>query len=230
MRIIENYEKESFQILKMNFKITKSGLGIFLSKLKGFEKPKVRSEQYMIDPEIAADVLWQAFLSKNIENKVIADLGCGTGILGIGALLLGGSKVYFIDNDENSLNIAKNNLEYAKSCIKSESSCSVGESVFICQDIADFKEKEDIVVMNAPFGVKKRHADKEFLEKAVKISNTIYSFHKSESLGFISAFSKDNGFKLAGKIDFSWPLKQTMEFHKSRIKRIDVSCFVLEKK
>jgi putative methylase len=217
----------------MVINISKSGLGIILSKLKGFDSPKVIAEQYTIEPEIAATALWSALYAEKVRVHTIADLGCGTGILGIGALLLGASKVYFVDNDENALKIAKTNLEYVKSLIKSESS-DIGEIKgkveFICADIADFDKKVDTVVMNPPFGVKVRHADRVFLDKALKIANSVYSFHKSESLGFISAFSKDNGFKIVEKIDFSWPLKQTMKFHKSKIRRIEVSCFVLEKK
>ncbi len=205
--------------------ISKSRLGIILSKLKGFEDPKVRVEQYTIDSEIASSVLWHALYAKKLKDRVVVDLGCGTGILGIGALILGAQKVYFVDSDKSSLDIAKSNIL----SIKSESSLIKGKSVFICQDIADFNEKVDTVVMNPPFGVKTRHADKIFLEKAVKIAKTIYSFHKSESKGFIQAFSKDNGFELKETIDFSWPLKQTMGFHRRKIKRINVSCFVLEK-
>ena len=209
--------------------ISKSGLAIILSKLKGFEGPKVMAEQYSIDPEIAATVLWKALYSEKVRVCSIADLGCGTGILGIGALLLGASKVYFVDNDENALKIAKENLDL---CIKSESSYKGqinGKYEFILADVTEFDKKVDTVIMNPPFGVKVRHNDRTFLGKALEIAKTVYSFHKSESLRFIMAFSNDNRFELVEKIDFSWPLKQTMHFHKSRIKRIPVSCFILEK-
>ena len=33
------------------------------------------------------------------EPLVIADIGCGSGILSIGAMLLGAEKVYAVDND-----------------------------------------------------------------------------------------------------------------------------------
>ena len=212
--------------------LSKSKLAIILSKLKGFEDPKVIAEQYEIDSEIAANMLWNALYSGKVRVHNIADFGCGTGILGIGALLLGASKVYFIDNDENSLKIAKNNLKLACDCMKSESSYYkelLGKSVFICDNIANFDKKVDTVIMNPPFGVKVRHADKEFLEKAMEISNSIYSFHKSESNRFILALCNDKKWKVREVVDFSWPLKQTMAFHKTRIKRIPVSCFVLEK-
>ena len=49
--------------------ISKSKLAILLSKLRVFEAPKLKSEQYTTDSEIAADVLWQAYYLKDIENK-----------------------------------------------------------------------------------------------------------------------------------------------------------------
>ena len=64
---------------------SKGALAVILSKLKVFTAPKVRVEQYPTDAEIAAEVLWQAHMKGDI-GKVSADLGCGTGILGIGLL------------------------------------------------------------------------------------------------------------------------------------------------
>src|SRR3989338_9005081 len=167
---------------------SKKQLAVLLSKLKGFEGPKVRAEQYTTDPEIAAEVLWVAFMNEDI-GKVSVDLGCGTGILGIGLLVLGAEKVYFVDSDKDALEIAKNNL--AK--IKSEGYID-GEAIFKCHDINEFNEKADLVVQNPPFGVKVKHMDRVFLKKAFEISRLVYSFHKSEGKKFIEAFSMDNGF------------------------------------
>ena len=89
--------------------LTKKKLAIQISKLKGYEEADVRLEQYTTDSEIAAEVLWFAFLNNDIKNKIIADFGCGTGVLGIGALLLGAKKVYFVDVDKKILEICKSN-------------------------------------------------------------------------------------------------------------------------
>ena len=201
---------------------SKKALAVLLSSLEDFKEPKVRVEQYTTDSEIAAEVLWQAYIRRDI-GKVSVDLGCGTGILGIGMLILGAEKVYFIDSDEKALEMAKKNLEN----IKSEG-YTIGEAVFRCQDIRDFNEKSDLVVQNPPFGVKLRHMDKVFLDKAFEVSKVVYSFHKSESRKFLEAFSRDRGFKITNIWDFEFPLKATLSYHSRRIKRIEVSCFRIE--
>ena len=87
--------------------ITKSKLAIQLSKLKVFETAKIKLEQYPTDSEIAADILWNAFMQHDIEGKVIADLGAGTGVLGIGALLLNAKKVCFVEKDKEAVKLLK---------------------------------------------------------------------------------------------------------------------------
>ena len=202
---------------------SKGALAVLLSRLEGFERPKVRVEQYVTDAEVAAEVLWNVFMKGDI-GKVSVDIGCGPGMLGIGLLALGAQKVYFVDFDQKVLETAKRNLD------KVESEYNImGEAVFRLQDVDGFNEKVDLVIMNPPFGVKVRHMDKVFLKKAFEISKVAYSFHKSESKKFLESFSKDNNFRITNVFDFEFPLKATMSFHSKRIKRILVSCFRFEK-
>ena len=53
------------------------------------------------------------YISNNysLNNYSIADLGCGTGILGISAALCGCKNVFLFEIDEEALDIAKNNIE-----------------------------------------------------------------------------------------------------------------------
>jgi putative methylase len=208
--------------------LTKSRLSIILSKLDSFIEPKVELEQYEIDPEIAGNVLWNAHIKGKVNLKTVADLGCGTGIIGIGALFLGAKDVYFVEIDENAIKIAKNSYL----CMKSESSYKgliKGKGLFYHKNVADFTKKVDLVVMNPPYGVKVRHADRVFLKKAMQISDLVYSFAKSESKSFIERICSANSFKIDEIIDFSWPMKQTMAFHTKKINRINVSCFIMSR-
>jgi len=206
---------------------TKKQLAIFLSKLKGFERPKTHLEQYSTESDFAAEIAWNAFYRREIEGKTVADLGCGTGILGISMLLSGAKKVFFIDIDEESLAIAKENVAFAEEILDIE---LMDNAVFVAQDISNVDEKVDIVIQNPPFGIQgKTHADREFLEAAFRIGKVIYSFHKMESGKFIRSIAKDNGFIINGYWEFDWPLKQTMKHHKKRIQYVKVGCWRMEK-
>jgi putative methylase len=108
--------------------------------------------------------------------------------------------------------------------MKSESSAE-----FFLMDVEKFDKKADTVIMNPPFGVKNKHSDKKFLQKAFEISNVVYSFHKSETKDFIERFAKENNFKVMQIIEFEFPLKATMKFHMKKVKKINVSCFRLVK-
>lgn len=205
---------------------SKGRLAVMLSKLEGLKEPKVSVEQYPTESEICAFVLWQAYYLNDIKCKVIADLGCGNGILGIGALILGAKKVYFIDIDKNVLKIAKRNVN------KIKSECWVeGEAEFVCENVVCDKLDImcDVVVQNPPFGVKVRHQDRNFLVSAFKLAPVVYSFHKSVCKLFVRNFSKRYGFKVSHEWDFLFPIKAMYKFHKRRIKRIKVSCLRLIK-
>ena len=204
----------------MNQIESKSTLAILLSNLEGFNEPKIKQEQYLMDSEVGASALWNANLLKDIKGKVIADLGCGTGVLGIGALLLGAKYVFFIDSDEKSLETAKDNVLKVKS-----ESYRLGKSSFICKDVGTLEIKVDVVLQNPPFGTKVRHTDIVFLEKAMKIAPIVYSFHKSESKAFLHRFSFKNNADITHIWDFKFPLKATFSFHRRQIHRINVSCF-----
>jgi len=206
----------------MNEIRSKSGLAIVLSRLEGFKIPKVRAEQYTTDSEIAADALWKGLYLGDIRQKVIADLGCGTGILGIGALLLGAKQVYFVDNDKEAIEMTETNIKNAKSEDFSYE--------LINKDVSEVVIKADVVIMNPPFGVKKRHADRAFLEMAFKLGTIVYCFSKSENKGFIEAFARNNGFGVSHIWDYDFPLKRTMSYHKRRIYRVKVSCMRMERK
>ena len=203
---------------------TKSSLAILLSKLEGFSEPKVREEQYLMDSEVGASILWNAYILGDIEGKVIADLGCGTGVLGIGALVLGAKLVIFVDSDKKVLDTSRKNVLK----IKSEGD-SLGKPIFICQDVRKLKLKPDVVLQNPPFGTKLRHYDLFFLEKALKIAPVVYSFHKSETKGFLRQFSARINAEITHAWDFKFPLKATFAFHRRQIHRINVSCLRFEK-
>ncbi|MBD3248612.1 methyltransferase [Candidatus Woesearchaeota archaeon] len=206
---------------------SKKGLAVVLSSLKSFEKPKVLLEQYPTEADIAAEVLWNAFFRREIEGKTIADLGAGTGVLGIGALLLGAKHVFFVEKDEDAIQTAKENLKIIEDRFEIKLR---RKTDFLQEDVLLFDEEVDVVVQNPPFGLQKeRHADRKFLVKAMEIADVIYSFHKADSVKFIKELSKDNGFNVEGFWRFEFPLKNVYVHHRKKIQHIEVGCWRLEK-
>ena len=66
----------------MIMSLTKSRLAIILSKLRVFDDPKFIDEQYTVDSEIGATILWNAFMSGDIQRQPLRSqrgLFCGKG-------------------------------------------------------------------------------------------------------------------------------------------------------
>jgi putative methylase len=89
----------------------KKKLEILLQGLKTFNSPKAHLEQYTTPSNIAADILYLAYSLDDIAGKKVLDLGCGCGIFGIGAALLGADSVMGMDVDEGAIAIAKENAQ-----------------------------------------------------------------------------------------------------------------------
>ena len=198
-------------------------LAIELDRLKSFSKRSIKLEQYPTPANIAAEWLWGMAVKQEIQDKVILDAGCGNGILGLGCLLLGAKKVYFLDIDKDVINITKENYKILAR------EYELGKVQFINEDISDFNKKVDLVIQNPPFGTKQEHADKIFLEKAFSIAKIIYSMHKSSTKKFIEAISKDSGFKITESWDYAFPIKAEFKFHSKLIKKIEVTVWRMEK-
>jgi putative methylase len=198
---------------------SKKQLAVTLSRLQGFERPSIRLEQYPTDSEIAAEIIWTAYQNNDLNKKIIADFGAGTGVLGIGCMFFNPKKVYFVDVDETVLKKLNNNLQLF----------SLKNYEVICDDIQNFNEAADVVIQNPPFGTKNEHADKAFLEKAFSIANVVYSFHKLSTKTFVEAIAKDNNFRITHFFKFDFPLKQVHSYHSRKLHRIEVGCWRFEK-
>ncbi len=202
--------------------VTKSQLAIALSKLKTFIEPDASLEQYPVDTELAASILWKCYMDGVL--KAVADLGAGTGILGLGAALLGAKKVYLVDIDKKALELAKQN--------QTQLEADFGVKlpvVYVNKSVKGFNLKVDTVIQNPPFGVQNEHADRIFLESAMGIADNIYTLHKAESKQFIDAFAHDNGFSVREMIFAEFPLKSSMRFHTQRIKILKVAWWILKR-
>jgi putative methylase len=198
-------------------------LAILLSKLKPFEHADISLEQYPTDSEVAAAVLWDAHMHGEIEGKQVADLGAGTGILGIGALALGAGHVTFIELDVKVFPALMANLHLLEEELGEFSNYEI-----INGNVENYAQPADLVLQNPPFGTQGKHADMLFVKKAVSLAPITYSFHKTATEEYLKRWAQENGVRVTNQYRFAFPLKQTMRQHTRRIQRIEVTCLKFE--
>lgn len=127
-----------------------------LQQVDGFEKPKLLLEQYPTRPHIAACMLYTIHNTyDDIENKVVADLGCGCGVLSIGTAMLGAGMSKSFDtvimnppfgtknNKGTDMAFLKTALEMARTAVYSLHKSSTREHVQ--KKAAEWKIKIDII-------------------------------------------------------------------------------------
>ncbi len=194
-------------------------LAMILSQLQPVHKsPEL--EQYTLPGDVAADIVMTAYRFGDIYKKKVADLGCGSGILGIGALLLGALSVTFVDCDRDAIHLAKQNTAQATKGLK------VGEQTFICSPIHNVTLRVDTVVENPPFGTKRKGADVQFLKKATEIAPVVYSLHKRKNTTFLA---QKTPYMLTHVKEMRVPLFRRYPFHKKRVVTIDVELLRFER-
>ena len=124
-------------------RVKQKHLEILLSKLTFNPNPKLKLESYTLDSKSAAHFLFIAgFVYDDILNKRIIDLGCGNGILSIGAALLNAKITVSVDIDKDSIKIAKKNAK------------KIGVNInYICSDIEVIQGHFDTTLISTKFTI-----------------------------------------------------------------------------
>jgi putative methylase len=194
-------------------------LEMALQRCAGFEKPRAAWEQYQTPAPLAARLLYDAYMNGDIEGKVVTDLGCGTGILAIGAALLGAPMVRAVDLDPAAIHIAGENailLGVDVDCIVADIS---GKTSVIADQIGPC----DTVIMNPPFGAQKQnvHADRPFIDCALAIAPVTYGIFNAGSSPFVEAYIAGRA-GIAGRVSGTFPIKRSFTFHTKDVQEIAV--------
>jgi len=203
----------------------KKTLEIALSSVEPPDNPSAVLEQYSTPSAIAADILYIAYSSGDIEGKSVADLGCGTGMFSIGAVLMGAKHVVGVDTDAGSLKKAEANVgKFPELKPLTEDRLE-----FLRGNVAGFDRQVDTVLMNPPFGAQNRGADRPFLEAALKSARVVYSLHNGGTEAFVekTANKMRAGITLTKNYKFSIPFM--FKFHRKEKIEIDVTMFRMEK-
>lgn len=155
---------EELKCVKSNVKASEKESEDWSTKWRAFYKPrkignliiKPEWEEYNAKDNEAVFVIepGQAFgtgehestsmcltLAQRIElkDKTVLDIGCGSGILGISAVLLGAKSAILTDLDEKAVDVAKDNVKKNGVDKKVE---------VLCEDLSNSSEKFDVVFAN----------------------------------------------------------------------------------
>lgn len=198
--------------------MSRATLAVILSKLALFPKPNTTLEQYPTPSEAAATILWDAHIKGLLAGKHVLDVGAGTGILGIGALILG-AKVTFIEIDERLKEIIQENIKRMHEEVEFNDDYEI-----IIQDATKGLPPADLALTNPPFGTKERHADKAFLEAIFTATPECYSFHKTATEHFLTDWLRRQGITLIQTYPFTFNLPKTMMQHQKAAHHVAITC------
>ncbi len=221
--------------------VRKLDLEIALAKIQPHPCPKAHLEQYTIPPEVAAEILYvAAYTNNDVTDKTILDMGCGTGRLAIGSVLLGAKEAVGIDIDKSAVKAAYNCAEKLGARERTH---------WIVADIAALRGAFDTVLQNPPFGVQKRKADRRFLEKALEVGKHVYSLHKSSNekpelvrdlrkrnsylalatpSPFLEKFIAERGGKITAVYRMLMTIPRIFRFHRKQRHKFLVDLYVIE--
>ncbi len=189
----------------------KKDLEIKLERVKPFKEPSAALEQYPTPATIASDILFSAYANGDVAERVVNDLGCGTGIFAIGAKLLDAEKVRGYDVSSSALAIAKENAD------------TLGTEIeFIETDISKVNDRADTTFMNPPFGCQNEHADRPFLQKAMGLSDSVYSIHMANTIGFLEDFVSSCGKEIVARATYNYNIPHTFSFHSKTKQKVDI--------
>jgi putative methylase len=193
-----------------------------LQQVEPHPSPKAFLEQYTIPVDVASEFLFlAAYANDDIIGKSVVDLGCGSGRLAIGAVLLGAREAVGVDIDRSAVKKAMENAERFS---------VTGRLNWIVGDIDVLRGRFHTVLQNPPFGVQKRSADRRFLLKAMKLAPRVYSLHKAgeANRSFIKRFIEANGGKVTSIFQMRFNIPSMFKFHTERRHEVDVDLYRIE--
>ncbi len=189
------------------------------NSIKPFEKGKVELEQYTLPTQLIAFIL--VCVKDDLNCLNVIELGSGTGRFSLPIAKFFSQYLLCIDIDSD-------NIFKLQKIIKSQ---NLKAGLLITP--IEFLETNiktnyfDTVIMNPPFGTKRRGIDMVFLKKALNLSPCIISIHKSnfQTRKLITKISKSYEKKCEIITTVEFYIPPTFHFHRKRRHGVCVDVF-----
>ena len=177
-------------------------------------------------------------------------------MLSIGAAMLGAVHVVGVDIDEEALAVAQENVEEFEDPLPVSPSrgevgwgmgcaphnphscalraCTLQIDFLRCsvqQLAAQQRLRADTVVMNPPFGTRRKGADIDFLRAAFKLStHSVYSLHKSSTREYVGKLARRELGAASAEVlaELRYDLPASYSFHRERSRDIEVDLWRFE--
>lgn len=194
-----------------------------LGVVAGFENPSVSLEQYYTPPDLAAHIVHLADLEDDVAGKTVVDLGCGTGMLALGAALRGPERVVGLELDSGPLATATENE--GRVAVRAPIEWVRGDATNapLCLDGAT-------VLSNPPFGAQagNENADRMFLETTAQIAEVSYTVHNAGSREFVESYVADAGGAVTHAFAADLELPRQFDHHDADSRTIDAEVYRVE--
>ncbi len=197
----------------------KKELEILLENIPAHPIPKPYFEQYTIPTQVAAEILFIVDrIFGDVKCKKIAELGCGTGRLSIGAALLGACSVVAADIDPKPVSLLRCKIDEFK---------LRGKIQPIVAEIQAISGKFDTVLQNPPFGIRRYGADRPFIVKALEVSRVAYSLHKADYKNryFIKRLIKEHRGNVTHIFEMKMKIPRIFPHHRKKIYEFNVDLY-----
>jgi len=182
-----------------------------------FSEGNAELEQVATPPEAAAELLETALARGDIAGRTVADLGCGTGRLAIGAALLGARSVTGVEIDPRALAVAERSA-YAAGV----------EVAWVSSDVRVWRGSADTILMNPPFGAQTKGADRPFLDLAfASAGRAVYAFELAASRSFIARRAVERRAYVEATREVPWELPRLFPHHRRARVPIAVDLWVI---
>ncbi|KAF1761767.1 hypothetical protein GCK72_010023 [Caenorhabditis remanei] len=202
-----------------------------LNQLEGFEKPKIKLEQYATSSELAVSMMEMINELVGLDGVKLVDVGCGCGMLmTTAATLYEPESVLGIELDEDALKVCARNIEFADV----QERCEVLQADVLDSETDLPRGTFDVAIINPPFGTKNNTGvDMKFVQVGLELIRTggsVFSLHKSSTRDFIlKTANKWENVKADCCAQMRWCLPATYKFHKQKAVDIDVDLIQFKK-